>query len=283
MGQVMGQAIPIVEYLFSGPNDTLQQSTGMVTDNGARLSIRDSSNTAAALTAELGVSGLAGDWALDFRSAPGTGSNAGGDGPFARTDGDLQPVDGLASFTLQGWFNTNIVPTDNMEFFKNVSSSAGFMLKAVNDGALRLYVNGDGGGSAIVSQNKDWAITGEWVFFAVTYDGTSTTDNASFYMGGINESVALSSTQTLDQGPALDESNRLVISRRNRPYQGLLDNMRVYGSTGDASGVLSMSDLETVRLTDVTGVPEPSTFAILAACFSMGFVFWQRKRSRSSS
>ncbi len=37
----------------------------------------------------------------------------------------------------------------------------------------------------------------------------------------------------------------------NRPFQGLLDNLRIYGSASDSSGVLSLEDLELLRQKDI--------------------------------
>lgn len=249
----IAQPVPIVEYLFIGPDETLQRSTGTADYNGARLSIRDDQNVAAALTSENGVSGQPGDWALDFTSSPGTGNGA-GFGPFARVDSDasLPDVDGLASITLQGWFKASegFVPTNGMEFMRNADSTGGFLLKAINDGKLRLYINGESRFEDVVSENADWATTGEWVFFAVTYDGLATENNVNFYVGGINQAVTLSSTQTLDQGVMQDDGTRFFVSRNNRPFKGLLDNFRVYGSLADSSGVLTQEELEAVRLAD---------------------------------
>jgi hypothetical protein len=59
-------------------------------------------------------SGLTGiqDWAYHIESPQD------GNGPFCRTDGDVQALDGLQSVTLTGWFHTSEAIGGNVEHFK---------------------------------------------------------------------------------------------------------------------------------------------------------------------
>ena len=61
-------------------------------------------------------------------------------------------------------------------------------------------------------------------------------------------------------GVVKDEPQQLGVGNgaaQSRAFAGLLDDMRIFGSTTDSTGVLSLSQLEQLRLSDV---PEPSTW-----------------------
>jgi hypothetical protein len=60
-----------------------------------------------------------------------------------------------------------------------------------------------------------------------------------------------------------------------RPFDGLLDNMRIFGSTTDASGALSLAELETIRAADI--IPEPGAVWLLLIG---GLMAWRWSRRR---
>jgi hypothetical protein len=76
----------------------------------------------------------------------------------------------------------------------------------------------------------------------------------------------------LNVGPVGDDDNPLKIGNgagagtTARPFDGLLDNLRLFGSATDGSGVLNTAELESFRQADVQNVqvsPEPPMAAVL--------------------
>ena len=238
---------PLVEYIFDRPGTDGQKNSGTVGDV-ADLFCRtvDNSRDGTPLGGDgSGLTGTTEDYAYAPTNTPGTT-----DGPFARTDGNIDALTGLASFTLSGWFRTlpgetiGGTQSPNVELFKTEE----FKLTSPNAGRLRLYVN-DGN---VVSTNTDWSSTDEWTFFAVTYDGLLTVDNVKFYTASTaSGSLVLSSTQTLDQGLVGTNSGRLYINRNDRSFEGFLENMRIHGNTESSSGALAMNLLQDLHAFDI--------------------------------
>ena len=130
---------------------------------------------------------------------------------------------------------------------------------------MQLEINNHG---PFTSGNR-YVDIGEWVFFAVTYDGTASTNNALFYKGSRTSPVALAQKLTINQGRALANSNPVVIGNASadgtlsRPFDGWLDNFRVFGSKTDSSGVLSLQQLESWRNKDVQNLSDLPTVTLL--------------------
>lgn len=211
-----------------------------------------------------GVSGLAGDRALDLTAA----ASMGGDGP--RQDiGNLAAVNGLSSFTIAGWFKTAGSdplggPARLVEF---ETGSAGFKLWAANtSGAMALTVNG-ANNTSTVSGNGTFGQTSEWVFFAVTYDGTSSTNNVNFYAGNLTSSPVLAANLTFDEGLVNSVPGDVYLTVGNNQYasrgfDGWMDNFAIYGSTSNGSGAISFSDITAKYNADL--IPEPSVISLVA-------------------
>ncbi len=235
-----------------------------------------------------GVGGQAGNRAFDNRSATRLGG-AGSD-PATGGVGVMQggtSFDGLASFTIQGWFNASVVGGSAgrlMERFKSGDSSLSqyisFTLssrEAERDGTLSLQIGG------VTATSTRSALLGQkdtWTFFAVTYDynaiaGTST---VNFYVGSETSAVSLLVSRTISTGIInSNDGNASIYFGNNatftRPFAGLMDNIRLYGAA-DHSGALTLSELETLRNADM--IPEPGTVALVA----LGAVALLRFRKR---
>src|SRR5207237_7026260 len=115
-----------------------------------------------------------------------------------------------------------------------------------------------------------------WTFFAMSVDLSANSGNLKFYKGGLTNSLQLVSTVDFPSDGFTSPSAPLEIGNRIdfvRPFDGLIDNVRIYGSSGNAGGVLSMSDLELIRQADLanTPVPEPSMLALMT-CATLIFV-----------
>lgn len=268
-------ASPIIEYNF---NDTGTSTLSTGTDTAVMV-LKDSAGTWSDLhsASGLGVSGESGDRAFDNTASTGMGS-AGIGGRGDDYVGDDSAIDGLMSFTIQGWFKTDgVVIGGNCRVIENFYSNKGFYIQA-SSGQLYLSVDSGAAGSG---SSSDYNQINTWTFFAVTYDGTQSASNLNFYVGYEGSQVQLVSTQTLDMGQVDDDVAALAIGNSrysaaaySRPFDGYLDNMRIFGSKTDASGVLDQQSLEVIRATDV---PEPATMLV----FSTGLL-WVVMRKKTN-
>jgi hypothetical protein len=246
-GMMLSIDTPLVlEYQFN--------ETGAVAANTGTVTVTETLQNSAGAATDLhsadagGVSGLPGDTAFDNTASTGMG-NAGTGG--RGTHADWNALDGLKSFTLSGWFKASSPIGNAARLFDKAVGATGFTLFG-DGGGLRLVVNGANAGTVGTSSYK---AVNSWVFFAVTYDGTLAANNLKYYVGTKTSAVALLATQTLNKGPALGNTLAFSIgnisSSFNRPFDGLLDNMRLFASPTDNKGVLSQAALESYRASDL--------------------------------
>jgi hypothetical protein len=104
---------------------------------------------------------------------------------------------------------------------------------------------------------------GKWLFFAVTYDGTKSSDQLSYYFADENNVLQLDTKIDVPQG-RIDYSgyggNIWLANTTNvsgqRPFVGLIDELRIW-STKDhnSDGALSPAEIELVRLYDLNQSP----------------------------
>jgi hypothetical protein len=288
-------AAPIFEYTFNSTGNT-SPSTGTDT---TPVEFYNASNTAADLHSAAGL-GVAGDivghqlFGIDraFDNSASTAMGNAGTGGLARHAADNESIDTLSSFTLSGWFKTAEAAGINgfarLIFNRSGSPATGFhLIGGGSAGTLRPAVDG----TELSPDVGGFNATQTWVFFAMTYDGTQTVDNAKFYRGyrssaeaalfGHSEALTLIDTRSLAQGAVNDNNFRLQIGNqdaRDRPFDGYLDNIRIDGAQTGAGGVLSANDLEARRLGDITPVPEPSTWLALAGLLGGGW-YYRRKNA----
>ncbi|MGL4514312.1 MAG: LamG-like jellyroll fold domain-containing protein [Lacipirellulaceae bacterium] len=215
-----------------------------------------------------GVSGLTGDRAFDNSAANGMGGTTNSSGGRATHAADFAAIDGLLRFTVSGWFKTATTAPigGNAVLLANRSGVAGFSLHGDPNTPGNLVLAVDNGSNT----SSGFGATGDWVHFAVTYDGTALQPgpNVFFYAGGIGSPLALvgSGTNTNGSGsdPVSDETAPLTLGARvlfgsvdADPFDGLIDNFRLWGD------VIPLANLETLRLNDA-GIPEPTTLALVA-------------------
>jgi hypothetical protein len=200
----------------------------------------------------LGVSGLAGDRALDLTAA--TGMNLAGPygQPVAETQSDLI----FSAMTISGWYRVaeGTTMTSGTSLFRNNTTSprSGWFLRWATTDRLQFGVgNGTSDVTANSGNNSFGNNAGDWMFFAVSWDGA----NVTFYNGGISlaatpvNTVALATTMAVDTQP-------MFIGRSSSgggAFDGLLDDLRIYNSALDSTLI------EAIR---VTAVPEPSSAAL---------------------
>lgn len=255
----------LLEYNFNQivASGTTAPSTGSSTTD---LTLYNSSGTATNLhgAAGSGVSGMAGDLAFDNSASTGMGSA--GTGGRAQTATTVAAVNTLKSFTITGWFKTaDVSPISGNAILVNNQSGAsdGFRVYGSASGVLALNVNGIGVTS---TGTTAYAPTQSWVFFAVTYDGTSSLNNVKFYVGGTSSATLLNVTRTLDQGTTANNTSGLsignILGTNVRPFDGQIDNINIYGSQADSYGVLNLSQIEAIRL---SSIPEPTALTLIMA------------------
>ncbi len=156
------------------------------------------------------------------------------------------------SFTITGWFrdsggNTRILRSP--EFELNVSS---------ND-TLEIRLQASDEESPWISSNANFADNDKWRFFAVTYDGTTDTDNLKFYYGSADQGVVLDKTVSVAGGRLVrdGEGSLLTIgnvgAESNRPFDGYMDEIRIFSKgpgsleNPDNSSVLTLEEIEDIR------------------------------------
>jgi hypothetical protein len=200
-----------------------------------------------------GVTGLPGD-----RSFANTGSSAQGSLASGATNGfradqpDIAAIDTLSAFTISGWFKTELADVNQIQgatprLVTNHDAGAGsagdgFNLQFLSDteGDLKLDVDDDSTFADSSGTGAPYSGKQKWVFFAVSYDGTLTTNNVNFYIGFRNDTeagggpgsanVALVKTTTLNRGPVDTETAGLTIANRpgeDRPFKGFVDEIRI--------------------------------------------------------
>lgn len=201
-----------------------------------------------------GVSEKDTDRGLDLTSATAWGNQ--GKGPLGKQAADYGEFDSLVSFTLSGWFKTlpgEIIDRYAKLFSKYPSTPTYGIDLAATGGQLSLTVDG---GTVMTPFSE----TGKWVFFAVTYNGSLSTNNVKFYKGFRKASegggftpVSCVATGTIDKGVTENNSSALIIGNSgayDRPFKGWLDNMRLFGSYQDGSGALTLEQIEALRIGD---------------------------------
>ena len=203
-----------------------------------------------------GVSGKSGDRAFD-----NTDAEMGGAGGVAKTAANVDGIDGLTSFTYCGWYKTKDASFvgSNARLGKDFDENKGWQFLGNNSDGVLFYA--DAGSRSISGKSVDLSIlaqTGEWVFFAITYDGSKTSNNLKLYAGDKKTAVTLITQQTVNSGALDANTTALTVgneANRSRAFAGYIDNLRLYGTKAsrDSSGVLTLEQLETLRADDVSG------------------------------
>lgn len=187
---------------------------------------------------------------------------------FANTPAEAA-FDNAVSVTITGWFNTadvnKAIGYDDQVGARLFNKYGQFQV-LVNQGRLAVLINGK---SAVYS---DWntynsaSHKGQWVYFAITYDGNIATDNnVKFYVATEETpTMFVSEKSSIARGPITNSLGQYVIignygigaTHGNASFNGLLDNLRVFSSHTDSGGALDINDIELNRQFDL-GITDP--------------------------
>lgn len=239
---------PIVELRFDSPQEWQPRSRLL--------------KPPAKVAASTGVSGRPGDYALDLSANAQMGDQAFQGHAIVYSGAKL--FDNLDAFTVCGWFKASVAPVDYARIFNAGPISLWFHGR---DPESTQFIFDIDGVRASVNEPL-FRQSGEWIFFAISYDGTSSVGNVAFYAGTTDKEAFLVKQLTLNKGslPELDATDRLAIGARaaggrrgsgDFAFKGFIDNFRLFGSRNDSAAALSLDNLEQIRRADISGTPLP--------------------------
>jgi hypothetical protein len=195
-------------------------------------------------------------------------------GPFAvDLAGPLEHLKNLKSFTITGWINArSTVEGPGGNRLISWLDRDGVEIVHRDDGSLQVGINQKAEASALRSPAQQIpagnptaqaALLVNWRFFAVTYDSTAANSHAKIYVGTRDADAALVARQDYAMGSTgqriaaglsignLPPAQRQLTPRAN--FRGLIDEVRIIGSSRDGSGALSAPAIVLVQ----SRVPPP--------------------------
>jgi hypothetical protein len=203
-----------------------------------------------------GVSGKPDDFAFNGASAAAMGTNSTGEAAWRVKYSGSGFDASYASFTVCGWFKTDkSEPFSASARLLTAVGTENVLIQEAGGKGLRLQI---GDGVAVDSGEDSYKKIKEWTFFAVTYDSTASGDNVKFWEGS-TEGLVLVRSVTMQKTTAwkgLGPAAELSIGNRhgtiqgkhlNRPFDGYIDDFRIYGDESGAAGALTEQDLNKVR------------------------------------
>ena len=247
-----------------------------------------------------GVSGNVGDSSLYTFDARDSywGSGFGNAAGIGNVD-----LTGLTQFTITMWVKRSGSRDDTMLSIGSTTTPDGSSNPGI---ALGLSGNWHNGVSFGVNGSTEWSngnlwggYTSDWMFMAFTYTategswwsptfggiyfgGANQPGNAAILLGGINTSVTVA--QGFHIGGAADNPGSVALGSTasvflgnygagDNGFSGNLDDVRIYNS------LLTVSQIDAVRLDALQPAPEPSTMA-LAAMGGAALLFLRRRTVR---
>ena len=236
---------------FNEAGTTKVENSG--TAGPAVMELKDAAGASAALISAdgAGVSGKKGDLAFDLSSATGMGASSplfsGPAGSVSGSEAGLKALSGLKSLTVAGWLR----PATPLVAAARIVVTSVFGLQAGSKNQLQFALNRPDGSPLFVNSEANYSDVDTWMFFAVTFDGTQSSDNVKFYMGSPTGTVDAAGTGTIAADQLGTMSGGILVGNNAakngiRPFVGLIDNLAIYGAA-DATGALTQEQIEAVR------------------------------------
>ncbi len=167
-----------------------------------------------------------------------------------------QALNGLQSFTICMWVKFESLPDSGSYLWSRRADSGPW------DYVLRLYQDQWGRPRQTINLVNGplepaafWGVTGKWQFVAVTYDGTQSVQNEIYYQQVIDQTSM--KVIVRDRPAAALQSSSFPIEF-GTAVEGMIDEVRLFGSKTDSSGVLTLSQLEEIHALDLEyAQPDP--------------------------
>jgi hypothetical protein len=170
-------------------------------------------------------------------------------------EGIIDDLRGLRSFTIMGWVkpeSLEIGSGGNRILFCLNQSHSGIDLVCHTDGRMRLAVN-EWPDSIQNDSSPGKLQVGKWTCFAVTYDGTRSRDNVSWYFSAPMDApgrvaLALDRKTSYHSGPVATDIGPLAIGNFNptmrsygmdRQFRGEIRALQLFGSRVGGRGAFS--------------------------------------------
>lgn len=259
----------LMDYTFDGSGTTV--ANGGTLGSAADLATFNATNQPTDLrTADgTGVGGIG--KAIKFVNTPNTA------GPYGYTSGPVS-LNIVSGFTISGWLDMSSW-TSASSVFRGRNGNAGMNLLILDNDRLQLEI---GSGSASTNVRSDLgayggAVDEGWMFFAITWDGSTVT----FYRGDDEIGSSLSVVGSIAYSAAVADNTTTAFALGNlrtsnadkdRPLNGLMDDFHIYNNFLDASQV------NDVRL---SAVPEPGQVSLLILGLT-GCMLIARKRRQTA-
>jgi hypothetical protein len=210
----------------------------------------------------------AGPRCVDFGDKPG---------PFAVDLGGgagVEHLKNLKSFTICGWLNVKdlqegaadkLAGAGNRILSWMMPGKDGVDLVMRSDGGLQLGVNQWADQSSarsapaqltVPDPNATDGLNANWRFFAVTYDSTLASAHVKFYFGDRSKDAKANGTPDYSRGPAgakispcaaIGNLPPMIRGTGDRAFRGMIDDLRVFGSTGDGTGALPVGTIVQIQ------------------------------------
>jgi hypothetical protein len=241
--------LPPVDYTLPVPTFLADFNTKSGEHYPALVAGKELNNTINPSQAPLDVTetgGVAESSALDLTAVSARGSGA---VPYYTDDALGSLFAQVGSFTVSGWIKPNVD-------FDDLRNRAILNVP----GLLTVYSHGEYKGRlgvALANGQQIWSswfspflASERWVFFAFTYDGTKSKDNAAIYMGTEHGPIDLDQIVTITPGQLRPRVKDIVIGSTGRTgssaFSGGLDHIRI-DVAADAGAAFSMAQVEAIR------------------------------------
>lgn len=257
----------IMQYTFEGSGTSLTNEGTL--GSSANLGTFNSTDQPADLrtASGTGVGGVG--QAGNFLATPNTA------GPYGITSGAVA-LNITTGFTISGWLDM-ATWTSASSVFRNQSGNAGMSLLVNSNDRLQLQLGSGSGSTNLNPTNGAYAgaVDEGWMFFAITWDGSTVT----FYRGDdeLASSLSVVGTSAYTAGVANNASTAFALGNtaaatNDRPLNGLMDDFRIYNN------FLNASEVNAVRL---SAVPEPSQVSLLLAALAGCILFAKKKGAKA--